>query len=60
VHVDWWSCPLRVGDEVRIVVVDVPESEIFRPTSERSVTPATESSERERLAYLLKKYGAPA
>jgi len=59
-HVRWLRGPLTVGDEITIAVVDVPESAISRPIEERSATGVTESSERERLAYLLKKYGTPA
>jgi hypothetical protein len=59
VHVRWQSRPLMVGDEITITVVEVPESEISQTTGERSATEG-ETQERERLAYLLDKYGAPA
>jgi hypothetical protein len=59
VHVRWLSAPLTVGDEIAIAVVDVPELEIS-PTIEETSATKGEGHERERLAYLLKKYGAPA
>jgi len=59
VHVRWLSSPLTVGDEITIAVVDVPESEVS-PTSGETSANRSEGDERERLAYLLKKYGAPA
>ena len=57
-HVSWSSGPLTIGDEITIAVVEVPESEISSPIEESSATKG-EEYERERLAHLLKKYGAP-
>ena len=57
-HVSWSSSPLTIGDEITIAVVEVPESEISSPIEESSATRG-EEYERERLAHLLKKYGAP-
>lgn len=59
-HISWLSTPLTVGDEITIAVVEVPASEISPPTDERRGTGVSESRERERLAFLLMKYGAPA
>jgi hypothetical protein len=60
VHVSWSSGPLTVGDEIRISVVEVSESEISPPIRQNRAAPENEGRERERLAYLLEKYGAPA
>jgi len=60
IHVRWLDAPLTIGDEITLSVVAVAESDISRPIDERPATAVTESSERERLAYLIKKYGAPA
>jgi hypothetical protein len=59
-HVRWLGGPLTIGDEIRIAVVEVPPSEISPPVEERVASAVSESSERERLFYLLKKYGIPA
>jgi hypothetical protein len=58
-HVRWLSSPVAIGDEITIAVVEVPPSEISRPVDEQAATGVSESSERERLAYLLEKYGPP-
>src|SRR5512138_56192 len=59
-HVHWPSALLKIGDEITIAVVDVPESEISRPLAESAATEVTEKAERERLAHLLAKYGPPS
>jgi hypothetical protein len=59
-HVRWLSSPLTIGDEITIAVVEVPDTQISRPIEEGAATAVSDSSERERLAYLLVKYGAPA
>jgi hypothetical protein len=57
IHVSWLSRPLRVGDEITIAVLEVPESEISQPVKSGSAAESrSEVSERERLAHLLKKY----
>jgi hypothetical protein len=59
-HVSWLRGPLSVGDEITIAVVSVREFEISDPSESGAATGSkSEASERERLAYLLKKYPAP-
>ena len=59
-HVSWLTSPLTIGDEITIAVVEAAPSEISRTIGTQAAIGTSESSERERLAYLLKKYGAPA
>jgi hypothetical protein len=57
--VEWLERSLKVGDRITISVVDVDEAEMSRPARERTIAEVTENGERQQLAYLLKKYGAP-
>jgi len=58
-HIRWSERLLRVGDTVTITVVEASESDISRLSEETPAAELTERGEREQLAYLLKKYGAP-
>jgi len=59
-HVRWFSGPLTIGDEITLAVVEVSESDLSHPIEARSTTSGKgEAHERERLTYLLGKYGAP-
>ena len=57
-HVLWLERQLEAGDVITISVVDVPESDISRPTKETTMAELTEKGERAELARLMKKYGA--
>jgi hypothetical protein len=57
--VEWLERPLKVGDEVTIRVVDVENSDLSVPATERTISAVTENGEREQLAYLIRKYGLP-
>jgi hypothetical protein len=57
--VEWLERSLRVGDRITISVVDVAEADISPVARERTIAEVTESGERQQLAYLTKKYGAP-
>jgi len=55
-HFTWLvGHPLTVGDRITVEVVDV--SEVSEPLKEAAAIEVSESKERERLSYLLKKYG---
>jgi hypothetical protein len=55
-HFTWLRSELSVGDSITIEVVDA--SEVSAPIHESPAIELTEGRERERLSYLLKKYGA--
>ena len=58
-HVRRLGSPLTIGDEITIAVVEATPSEISPPIGTEAAIGTSESGEREGLAYLLKKYGAP-
>jgi hypothetical protein len=55
----WLERPLKVGDEVTILVADVENDDVSTPARERTIAEVTEGGEREQLAYLIRKYGLP-
>jgi hypothetical protein len=58
-HAHWERWSLEVGDQITVSIVDVPESEVSPPSKETGAFGTSEDGEREELARLLEKYGAP-
>lgn len=58
-HVQWLDRALTVGDVITVSIVEIAESQVSTPETEKTAAEVNEEGERKRLAHLIRKYGVP-